>query len=214
MPAFDHIVIGARNLDEGGAFIEQRLGVRPPLGGEHVTMGTHNLLMALQNGVYLEVIAVDPDARAPSRKRWFALDDPEMQAALTRGPRLIAWAASVDDLSKAVTASSFAPGVVQPMSRGALDWRITIRDDGGLPRGGLAPVLIEWPKGVHPSQKLADNGCRLESLRLVTKAPAALKLDLASVGADGLAAVELADDATSDHLAAIIETPAGKVTLV
>lgn len=33
----------------------------------------------MEDGMYLEVIAVDPDAPAPTRPRWFSLDDPTMQ---------------------------------------------------------------------------------------------------------------------------------------
>ena len=35
--------------------------MRPRRGGKHVAMGTHNSLLRLGDGVYLEVIAIDPD---------------------------------------------------------------------------------------------------------------------------------------------------------
>ncbi len=42
----DHIVIGAASLEAGVAWVEQRLGVKPVPGGQHVAMGTHNALAA------------------------------------------------------------------------------------------------------------------------------------------------------------------------
>ena len=89
----DHLVVAAASLDEGVAWCERTLGVTPGPGGRHPLMGTHNRLLALAGEAfpasYLEIIAIDPDAAAPRRVRWFGLDDPALQAALaTSGPRL------------------------------------------------------------------------------------------------------------------------------
>ncbi|HEY3555130.1 MAG TPA: VOC family protein, partial [Casimicrobiaceae bacterium] len=69
----DHLVVAATSLDAGADWIEARLGVRPVPGGKHATMGTHNALVGLGPGAYLEVIAIDPQASAPARARWFDL---------------------------------------------------------------------------------------------------------------------------------------------
>ena len=47
MAEIDHIVIGARTLAEGAAFIEEHLGVLPDKGGTHEGVGTHNMLLGL-----------------------------------------------------------------------------------------------------------------------------------------------------------------------
>lgn len=57
----DHITVVARSLDEGVAHVCDALGIKMPSGGAHPAMGTHNRLMALGPGFFLEVIAVDPD---------------------------------------------------------------------------------------------------------------------------------------------------------
>jgi hypothetical protein len=54
-------------------------------------MGTHNRLLKLGAGRFLEVIAIDPEAPAPGRRRWFDLDAPFMRQRLARGPDLIHW---------------------------------------------------------------------------------------------------------------------------
>ena len=68
---FDHLVVAAR-VD----YIEEKLGVVMPYGGQHPKMGTHNHLIQLGNGTFLEVIAIKPELPSPQRPRWFGLDDP------------------------------------------------------------------------------------------------------------------------------------------
>src|SRR5215211_7084386 len=64
---FDHLVVAAARLDEGAAWVRERLGVEMNPGGRHPRMGTHNRLLRVGPGRYMEVIAVDPDAPAPDR---------------------------------------------------------------------------------------------------------------------------------------------------
>ena len=71
----DHLVVCARDLDEGSKYVAERLGVTPGPGGEHAAMGTHNRLLSLGPEAYLEVIAINPVAPAPDRVRWFGLDE-------------------------------------------------------------------------------------------------------------------------------------------
>ena len=73
---FDHLIIGAHTLEQGAAYIEELLGVKPQAGGRHAAMGTHNMLLRLGARAYLEIIAIDPAGETPQRPRWFGLDDP------------------------------------------------------------------------------------------------------------------------------------------
>ncbi|HEX6635378.1 MAG TPA: VOC family protein, partial [Usitatibacter sp.] len=71
----DHLVVAARTLEEGAAWVEAALGVPTVAGGKHDLMGTHNRLLGLDGRRYLEVIAIDPSAPPPARARWFGLDE-------------------------------------------------------------------------------------------------------------------------------------------
>ena len=91
----------------GDDYLESMLGVRPQRGGKHAAMGTHNSrLLKLGERCFLEVIAIDPDAAAPARPRWFDLDRPAMRALLAQQPRLIHWVARTDDIETARRAKS------------------------------------------------------------------------------------------------------------
>src|SRR5262245_9944468 len=104
----DHLVIGAATLEEGVVWCEATLGITPGPGGKHPLMSTHNRLFAIGSPrfprAYAEVIAIDPQASAPDRARWFDLDQPALRQALARGPALIHWVARVPDLSEPIAA--------------------------------------------------------------------------------------------------------------
>lgn len=160
----DHLIIGAHTLEQGADFIEAILGVQPQAGGRHVAMGTHNLVLKLGARAYLEVIAIDPAAVAPSRPRWFGLDDEKLRAQLRERPRLLTWAARTQDIDKAVKQCPVALGPVYAMERGAYRWRITIPDDGALICDGVVPALIQWDCATHPADNLEDHGYELADL--------------------------------------------------
>lgn len=187
----DHIAINCATLAEGIDWVEERLGVRVPLGGKHPIMNTHNAVMSLGDGVYLEIVAVDPEAGPAERARWFGLEDAKVMARLaSEGPYLSAWLCRSDDVRETVRLAKTDMGKVYTMRRGELVWQISIRDDGAVPMGGLHPIVIEWPNGPHVSTRMADLGCRFK--RIVVRPPSGspLRQALAAIGAEGLVRIE------------------------
>lgn len=172
----DHLVVAARTLAAGRAWCEATFGVAPEPGGRHLAMATHNVLLALSSSrfarAYLEIIAIDPDAAPPTRRRWFDLDSEALQAAISGSPRLVHWVARTDDIETAAAALrglGHEPGVITDAERmtpsGLLRWRITLPADGCRPAAGAVPLLIEW-RDRHPSETLTPSGAAIESLRV------------------------------------------------
>jgi hypothetical protein len=199
----DHLAIVAPTLQAGSDALYTQLGVRPQAGGQHARMGTHNLLLRLGDAVYLEVIAVDPGVPAPARPRWFELD----QVAADAPPRLACWVARTDDIAGAVVGTPL--GEVLPMSRGSLDWRITVPADGSLPLGGAAPTLIQWDTAAHPAAALDDLGCTLAALELQHPEPARVQALLDRLGLAEPAITLTVRQAPVPGLTAWVRTPAG-----
>ncbi len=206
----DHLVIAAKDLDEGSAFVQDLLGVPLEPGGKHTAMGTHNRLLNLGEGVYLEVIATDPDAPAPHRPRWFGMDSREVQERVEQGPTLLHWVARAKGVSlKDSDISKDTFGHVTPMQRGDLSWLITIPDDGHLPADGVLPTLIDWGGALHPTTKLPDRGLKLMKLRGVHPEPEKIEGMLEDLGLQEVIELERGEVG----LGAEVETPNSVVTL-
>jgi hypothetical protein len=206
----DHLIVAAASVAQGVDWIEQRLGAVAQPGGRHDAMGTHNALLRLGQRLYLEIIAIDPEGRAPTRPRWFDLDEPRMRATLAEGPALIHWAARTPDIDDAVARCPVDLGAVVPMQRGEFRWRISVPSDGHRPGRGLVPTLIEWADARHPADTLRDAGLQLVALAGEHPDPAPVR--------DAIAALGLADTlkvtyGQTPRLAAMLRTPRGVVTL-
>lgn len=96
--SIDHVVYAVADLGAGVEELARRLGVRPAAGGRHAGRGTHNALLGLGGGAYLEVIALDPSQPAPPEPLPFAIDR-------LRLPRLAGWAWRTDDIERDAAAA-------------------------------------------------------------------------------------------------------------
>lgn len=163
MIELDHLAVSGTTLAEARAHVEDALGVTMQDGGAHDVFHTHNMLLGLEDGLYLEAIAINPDAPKPMRPRWFALDDFEGQARLTN------WICRSDDLEADMRAMPAGIGAPVALRRGNLRWRMVVPEDGRLPFDLMCPALIQWDSTPHPATRLAPSGCRL--LRLTVCHP-------------------------------------------
>jgi len=204
--SLDHLTLAALTLEQGIAHVRHALNVDIPFGGKHPLMGTHNHLMQLGNGAFLELIAPDPAGR-PQRRRWFGLDDPNMHARLERSPQLVSWVVRVADLRRALQQVDQDVGEAVPLTRGELSWLISVTNDGSMPFDGAYPAFIEWPSGPLPSLRMADLGCRLERLAVVHPDDAGLSRALDAVLTDERIVVSRGDTV---QIRATIATPGGR----
>jgi hypothetical protein len=199
----DHLVVTAPSLEAGAAYVRDALGVAPRPGGEHARMSTHNLLLRLGESMYLEVIAANPAAPRPTRPRWFALD----ALAADARPALVTWVARTGDIRAGNEAATEQLGAIETMSRGALEWLITVPADGSMPLDGVAPALIEWHTDAHPASHLDDYDLSLKKLELFHPDPERVAALLKSLAIDGPVVVE--KSAVAARLVAHIQTPQG-----
>lgn len=195
----DHLVVVAATLEQGAAHVEGALGVPLQPGGRHALMGTHNRLLGMGPDLYLEVIAIDPEAAPPSHPRWFDMDNS------LGGPRLTNWVARCENLQSALTLAPPGVGVLTDFARGDLVWQMAVPGDGRLPFDGCFPGLLEW-RGGMASERLADSGCRLQRLTVTHPRASALRAALARLLDDPRIAVT---EGPAPALRAEIHTPAG-----
>jgi hypothetical protein len=220
----DHLVISARTLDEGTQYVADTLGVAPAGGGAHPLMRTHNRLLNLWGDVYLEVIAIDPQAAepadgAPPRGRLFALDDPATHARLGKGPYLSHWVARVERPKRLKVWQTQYPQRIPPivpMTRGDFTWSLSVPDDGAFPAwqgagDGVLPSLIQWDTPQHPSRILPETGIALKALKATHPQADTIAAQLHWLGAAHLIALEPTAGAAA--LVAEFETPDGPRTL-
>lgn len=197
----DHLAVTCADLDAGAAWVAERLGVPLEPGGRHDRFGTHNVLLSLGAGTYLEVIAPEPGT-VPAAPRWFGLEEPG-------APALRTWIARVPDLGAAQGEAPPDAGEALSLSRGSFSWNVAVPPDGGLPWGGAFPTLIQWTQGGHPADHLPDRGVRLLSLEVGHPRAPRLRTLLAGLEDPRVTIV------TADHpvLRARFRTPAGEVAL-
>ncbi len=165
MIAFDHIAISGETLAEAQAHVEEAFGVPLQAGGEHDVFATHNALLGLEDGLYLEAIAINPAGPKPDRPRWFDLD------SFTGPPRLTNWICRSDQLDRVLARLPREMGSPIDLRRGDLRWRMAVPQSGVLPFDNMAPALIEWQTQEHPARRLFPSGVRL--LRLTVRHPEA-----------------------------------------
>ncbi|MFN7941040.1 MAG: VOC family protein [Thermoanaerobaculia bacterium] len=161
-PHLDHLLVGAADLESAVEELARATGVRPVYGGRH-PRGTHNALVALDGGAYLELVAVEPGATRPA-------SFPELSPAHGLVP--IGWAVAGGELAElraAIAGAGFALTEPKPGSRltpagATLEWR-TFGLATQLING---PFFIAWsPATPHPSTT-SPAGCSLRSFAIAS----------------------------------------------
>lgn len=199
----DHIIYACSEIEQGMDEIESLLGVRPVRGGSHAQFGTHNALLSLGPGIYLEVIARDPE-----------LDEPQHGALIdfptTTRSRLVTWVYRTSDIESLANNSSLGVGAVDTGTRknpdgSEIHWQLT--NPYAMPMDGAVPFLINWGNTVHPSTVLPPGG---QLTKVVIEHPDADRLrDVLSALSSGVEVIA----GESFGIAATIDTENGPVVL-
>ncbi|HEV7440614.1 MAG TPA: VOC family protein [Methylobacterium sp.] len=207
MLVLDHIAVVAPSLEAGVAHVRESLGLAMGPGGRHPEMGTHNRLLRLGDDLFLEVIAVDPEAAPPPHRRWFGLDESEaVRADWAAGRRLRSFVARTDGLDALLARHAPELGEAQRVSRGDRVWRFGVRPDGAMPRDGLLPSLIDWGPAGCPAPAMPEAGARLRRLLVTHPEPGEAAALYARLGLSGPFGFEAGPGFA---LSAEIETPSG-----
>ncbi|MCA1733613.1 MAG: VOC family protein [Acidobacteria bacterium] len=198
----DHVVVGAPNLESAISETERLTGVRPEFGGVHPGRGTQNALLSLGGGVYLELLAPQPDAPTTS-------ENEDLLALET--PLPVAWAVTVraaESVVESLRKLRFDPSAPEAGSRrtdsgGLLEWHtFGLRD---AIRG--APFFIEWhPASPHPATT-SPSGCTLLEFQIATPDAAELQRLVAALGLNVRVVLAAASDMSVE-----LQCPRGRVT--
>ncbi len=208
----DHLVLGADTLDQGCDFIGDLFGERPHPGGEHPNMGTHNALMHLGGTVYLEVIAINPNAAPSDWPRWFSLDEEKTRLSLRDQPKLITWVARTNNIDMICSLDEYAQSIVRSMSRGDLAWQFAFSTDGRCIADGLLPHVIEWQSDKHPTDAMLASPVQLLTLRGYAPDANDIQSVINKMGLSSIFTCDPAKDGTV-KLTAEFTTPKGVIKL-
>lgn len=163
----DHFMLATPDLETATADFARRTGVRPSEGGRHPGQGSRNVLAALGDGCYLEIIGPDlgqdrtnnfgevlSRLPAPALLK-YAVRTRDIDAVHRRATALGLWplASSGERSSGPFAMSRALPG------GGLLHWRLLLL--GSANYEGCVPFFIQWDAEPHPSQTAAK-GCALE----------------------------------------------------
>lgn len=185
MLKLDQLTIVAPTLSEGVVHVHSCLGIDVPFGQRHLYMGTHNHLLRLGGGVYLEVIAIDPDGISPGLARWFGLDNSEtVKADWADGRRLRGWVARTDAIDTTLSGREGIFGRKVPLPSDDSKFDFSIPEDGSLPLDGAAPSLIDRRGKPRSMNGIADLGAKLVSFSLEHPASAMISELYQEIGVD------------------------------
>jgi catechol 2,3-dioxygenase-like lactoylglutathione lyase family enzyme len=202
----DHIVLATPDMEDTSDRLTTLLGVSAVPGGSHPAWGTRNMLVAIGDRTYLEVVGPDREAPPPEGPRPFGLD--ALQA-----PHLATWAVrgrALDALVARARADGIELGEVQRRTRRRPDgvllgWSMTDLD---APRmGGVLPFFVDWGETPHPAST-SPRGGTLVGLRILHPDPEEVRRSLRLLGL--ALEVEAAD---APELVASLDTRRGRIEI-
>lgn len=212
MLKLDHLTVIAPTLFEGVSHVQNCLDLHVPFGTIHDYMGTHNHRLQLGDSVYLEIVALNPEGKKPSRARWFGLDDQQkIRSDWEKGHRLRGWVASTVDISSTIAeyGNIFGAKVSLPPERPIFDF--SIPDDGSLPLDGTIPSIIDHRGDPTSMDDIPEMGAQLISFSLEHPEPTSVEILYKKFTIDRPPEILFGPKI---HWKAQIETPSGMMELM
>ena len=166
MHKLDHIVLGSFTLEEGTEFLENILQAKLSDIGYHKDMGTHNRVIRISENVYIEVIAIDPKRKNLNNRKWFNLDNSNLQSKLKISPQIIGYVIENKDRNINKYYDPFFEA-----SRDSYKWQFAMPTfknnilDSEIIEAGIIPSLISW-KSDKPVYQMKKNQFELISLEI------------------------------------------------
>jgi len=167
MHKLDHIVFGSSTLEEGTEFVENILQAKLSDIGYHKDMGTHNRVIRISERVYLEVVAIDPKRKNLKNRKWFNLDNSNLQSKLKKTPQIIGYVIEKKNINLTKYYDPFFE-----VSRDRYKWKFAMPTfnnnflDNEITEAGMVPSLISW-KSEKPIYHMKKNQFELISLEIL-----------------------------------------------
>lgn len=161
----DHIVYAVSNLDQAIKSFKKLTGITPIFGGYHTTEGTKNALVNLQDGMYLEFIAIDTTNVKITQDRWMGVD------VLTKD-QVTRFAIKSNDLEKDSTILKTYNSEMGKKKKGSrhtatgklLQWELLM--PLAYPEVEIVPFVLDWSTSeAHPHTMLPNMHCHLMNLQ-------------------------------------------------
>jgi len=156
MHPLDHLVYAVPDLPAALDWFAEHAGLRPAIGGRHLDQGTHNALVNLGQGAYLEIVAIDPENTTISPPRWMGVDH-------ISEPRMVRWSLKSDNLeadTERLRLLNPALGTIhtgqRELTTGAtLKWRMSLPQPS--PAVELLPFFLDWSASdFHPTDHMPE----------------------------------------------------------
>lgn len=151
--SIDHIVYCVIDLEKAIDKFQNSTGIKPVMGGRHLSKGTKNALVNLGNKCYLEILAVDKESKIEA-PRWMGID-------LISQPTITRWSLKSTDLEEELSILENYNAKLALVETGQretnqgqlLNWNMTLPLPA--PEVELMPFITDWSKSQgHPTEQL------------------------------------------------------------
>lgn len=169
----DHIVYAVPNLEIAMRDFEERTGIKPVFGGQHLNQGTKNALVNIGNQAYLEFIAVDSENKNIKPPRWMGVD-------FIKTPQITRWSIKTTAIEQDALVLKHYNPALSKIHKGQrkteqgqlLSWQMTL--PLASPKVELIPFSLNWTDSeFHPCDQLPEQG---ELVGLILHHPAPTKI--------------------------------------